>query len=285
MSVSLGQLRALAAVVDAGTFTDGAIALRVSQAAVSRAIQALEREVGAPVLSRTTRQVALTPTGRVVLERARRILDEVAYLEGSVTATAPETRIGYAWSALGKQTAAFQRRWKAEHPAHPVLLVQSNTPTSGLAEGEVDLAIVRRPLSDGRRYETAEIGPERRYAAIASDDPLARRRSVTLTDFADRVVGIDLRTGTTTTELWDDRPGPAQFRDTRHVEDWLTLVAAGEVIGMTSEATVAQHPRPGVAYRLVRDAPAITLALAWRRNAPPSWRTEILALARSLITR
>jgi DNA-binding transcriptional LysR family regulator len=285
MSVTLGQLRALVAVVDAGTFTDGAITLRVSQAAATRAVQALEREVGASVLTRTTRQISLTPTGRVVLERARRILDEVAYLEGSVAVTAPETRIGYAWSALGRQTAAFQRRWKAEHPADPLVLVQSNTPTSGLAEGEVDLAIVRRPLTDGRRFETAPIGPERRFAAIAYDDPLARRRTLTLADFADRVVGIDLRTGTTTTELWDDRPGPAQFRDTRQVEDWLTLVAAGEVIGMTSEATVAQHPRPGVAYRLVRDAPAITLTLAWRRNAPPTWRSEILTLARSLMSR
>ena len=39
---------------------------------------------------------------------------------------------------------------------------------------------------------------------------------------------------------------------------------------MTSEATVAQYPRPGIAYRVVRDAPPITVQLVWWRDDPPA---------------
>jgi hypothetical protein len=45
MDVRVHQLRALVAVVDAGTFTDAATVLGVSQAAVSRSVAALERSL------------------------------------------------------------------------------------------------------------------------------------------------------------------------------------------------------------------------------------------------
>ena len=58
-------------------------------------------------------------------------------------------------------------------------------------------------------------------------------------------------------DIWEPRAGPAAVRDTHSVDEWLTLVAAGPAVGMTSEATVAQYPRPGVVYRPVRDVPPV----------------------------
>lgn len=49
---------------------------------------------------------------------------------------------------------------------------------------------------------------------------------------------------------------------------------------MTAEATVAQHPRPGVVYRRVRDAPPVSVWLAWWRNDPPARSEAFLRLAR-----
>ena len=54
MDLEVRQLRCLVAVVDAGTFTDAAIELGVSQAAVSRTVMALERELGVRLLHRTS---------------------------------------------------------------------------------------------------------------------------------------------------------------------------------------------------------------------------------------
>jgi DNA-binding transcriptional LysR family regulator len=64
------------------------------------------------------------------------------------------------------------------------------------------------------------------------------------------------------------------------VEDLLTSVVAGQAIGMTSAATTRQHRRPGVVYRRVRDAPPITVSLAWWREDPPPDVTSVVSTVR-----
>src|ERR671936_265111 len=109
--VELRQLRCLVAIVDEGTFTDAAIALDVSQAAVSRTLASLERALGVRLLRRTSREVTPTAAGLRVLAHARRVLAEVSELVRAAPSDHPSLRIGYAWSAVGRHTAAFQRRW------------------------------------------------------------------------------------------------------------------------------------------------------------------------------
>jgi hypothetical protein len=103
---------------------------------------------------------------------------------------------------------------------------------------------------------------------VATDDVLAGRRSVSLNDFSGRTVAVDPLTGTTSEQLWPGG-GPAATRPVRGVEDWLTVIAAGQAVGMSSEATAAQHRRPGVVYRPVRDAPPVPVWLAWWADSPP----------------
>jgi len=284
MGVQVGQLRAFVAVVDEGTFTDAAIGLGTSQASVSRSVAALERELGARLLQRTSRGVVPTVTGTRVIGHARRVLEEIDAVRRVVTDSGGELRVGYAWSALGRHTITLQRRWSAEHPDSTVVFVQVNTATAGLVEGSAEIAVIRRALDD-RRFETALVGVEPRYAAVASDDPLARRRGVALRDFAGRTVGIDSRTGTTTEDLWPAEAAPAATRETHGVDEWLTLIAAGQAIGLTSEATARQHPRPGISYRPVRDAQPVPVWLAWWRDNKPSSATALVQLACELYSR
>ncbi|WP_405669129.1 LysR family transcriptional regulator [Streptomyces sp. NBC_00055] len=266
MDVELRQLRCLVAIVDEGSFTDAALALGVSQAAVSRTLASLERALGVRLLRRTSREVTPTATGLRVVAQARRVLGEVADLVREATSGHARVRIGYAWSALGRHTLAFQRRWSGAHPETDLQLVRVNSGTAGLAEGACDLAVVRRALDD-RRFDSAIVGLERRLCAMAADDPLARRRSVRLSDIGGRTLLIDRRTGTTTTELWppDSRPST---EDTHDVDDWLTVISTGRCVGMTAESTANQYPRPGVVYRPVRDAEPIAVRLAWWRDDP-----------------
>lgn len=266
MDVELRQLRCLVAIVDEGSFTDAAVALGVSQAAVSRTLASLERALGVRLLRRTSREVTPTATGLRVVAQARRVLGEVAALVQEATSGHTRVRIGYAWSALGRHTLGFQRRWSGAHPETDLQLVRVNSGTAGLAEGACDLAVVRRPLDD-RRFDSAIVGLERRLCAVAADDPLARRRSVRLSDISGRTLLIDRRTGTTTTELWppDSRPST---EDTHDVDDWLTVISTGRCVGMTAESTASQYPRPGIVYRPVRDAEPIAVRLAWWRDDP-----------------
>ncbi|MEV0218259.1 LysR family transcriptional regulator [Streptomyces sp. NPDC050704] len=266
MDVELRQLRCLVAIVDEGTFTDAAIVLGVSQAAVSRTLASLERALGVRLLRRTSREVTPTGAGLRVVAHARRVLGEVDGLVQEATSGHTSLRIGYAWSALGRHTLAFQRRWADTHPETDLRLVRVNSATAGLAEGACDLAVVRRPL-DERRFDSAIVGLERRVCAMASDDPLARRRFVRLADIGGRTLLVDRRTGTTTTELWppDSRPPTKESHD---VDDWLTAISTGRCVGMTAESTAHQYPRPGLVYRPVRDAESIPVRLAWWRDDP-----------------
>jgi len=266
MDVELRQLRCLVAIVDAGTFTDAAAQLGVSQAAVSRTLAALETALGVRLLRRSAREVVPTAAGHRVLARARRLLAEVEDLAAEARGGSTRLRIGHAWSAMGRHTTDFQRHWAQLHPDVGLQLVRTNSATAGLAEGACDAAVLR-VLPDARRFGSTLVGLEQRLCAVAADDPWARRRSLRLAEIADRTLLIDRRTGTTTLELWPDGARPA-VEHVSDVDDWLTVVATGRCVGVTAEGTAAQYPRPGVVFRPIRDAEPIAVRLAWWREDP-----------------
>ena len=278
-ALELRHLRAFVAVVDTGGFTAAAASLRVSQAAVSRTISGLERALGVLVLHRTTREVTLSPAGARILPHARRMLEEGVAIARAVTPAAVDVRIGYAWAALGRHTTTVQKQWRFDHAGAELVFVQSSSPTTGLAEGLVDVAVLRRPLQDDR-FSTALVGIEQRFAAVPTGHAIARRRNVTLADFAGRTVAIDSRTGTTTEQLWPVNTAPAGTRSVDGIDEWLTVIAADQAVGITSEAAARQHPRPGVTYRPIRDAQPVAVHLAWRRDSPPPALPELLQLIR-----
>ncbi|MFF3378845.1 LysR family transcriptional regulator [Streptomyces sp. NPDC002680] len=278
--IELRQLRCLVAIVDEGTFTDAAIALGVSQAAVSRTLASLEQALGVRLLRRTSREVSVTATGLRVVAHARRVLGEVDDLVQEATSGHARLRIGYAWSALGRHTLVFQRRWAERHPETEVQLIRTNSGTGGLAEGACDLAVVRRPLDD-RRFDSVVLGLERRMCVMAADDPLARRRWIRLADISGRTVLVDRRTGTTTEELWPPGSRPV-VQETHDVDDWLNSISTGRCVGLTPEATAHQYRRPGVVYRPVRDAEPVVVRLAWWRDDPHPAGAAVVGLLTDL---
>jgi DNA-binding transcriptional LysR family regulator len=174
MSVDLRHLRCLVAIAEAGTFTDAAIDLGISQAAASRTLASLESALGVRLLRRTTREVTLTAAGRRVLAPARRALAAAEDVVREAAAGPALLRIGYAWSAMGRHTTAFQRRWAAEQPGTELQLIRTNSATAGLAEGPA-ISRSSAPSPDQHRFRDAIVGLERRYCAMAADDPWAAR--------------------------------------------------------------------------------------------------------------
>ncbi len=157
MDLELRQLRFLVAIVDAGTFTDAAIELGISQAATSRNLMALERVLGVRLLHRTSRNVTPTTAGVRVLAQARQILAAVGNLVDEATTGHTTLRIGHAWSAMGRPTREFQRRWAVRYPGVDLHLIRTNSATGGLAEGLCDIAVLRTP-ADGKRFASAIVG-------------------------------------------------------------------------------------------------------------------------------
>jgi LysR family hydrogen peroxide-inducible transcriptional activator len=81
MKLTLRQLRFLIALAEEEHFGRAAAAVNVSQPALSVQIRELEAALGARLVERGGRRVVVTPTGREVVRRARRILDEVSEIE------------------------------------------------------------------------------------------------------------------------------------------------------------------------------------------------------------
>lgn len=288
MDVEVRHLQCLVAIVDHGGFTGAAAELGVSQPAVSRGLAALERELGVRLLRRSSREVVPTAIGERVLAKARRILDDVEDLVRDAHGGLDRLRIGHAWAAVGAHTVELQRRWALAHPAVELHLVRHNSPTAGLAEGACDVAVVRTaeatPTLSDKRFEDTIVGLETRWCAMASDDPLARRRKLGLTDLSDRVLAIDPRTGTTTPDLWPPAARP-HVEHVHDVDDWLTVIAAGRCIGVTAESTVTQYRRHGIAFRRLRDAPPVPVRLLWWRNDPHPATTDMIGLLAELYRR
>jgi LysR family transcriptional regulator, regulator of abg operon len=75
--VKLSQIEAFVAAADAGSIRAAARVLRLSQPAVTKALRALEDELGAALLRRTARGIELTPPGERFLTRARTVSREI----------------------------------------------------------------------------------------------------------------------------------------------------------------------------------------------------------------
>src|SRR3989344_2676196 len=75
--MDLNKLHIFRDVVQAGSFTKGALQLKLPKSRVSRIISALERDLGVQLIYRTTRQFQLTQAGLELFNRLNPILHEL----------------------------------------------------------------------------------------------------------------------------------------------------------------------------------------------------------------
>ncbi len=269
MNVELRQLEALLAIEAEGTFTDAAVRLGISQAAVSRAVQGLEAAVGVPLVHRTTRSLALSEVGAEFVTSARRIVDDLDAAIGRARGEMRGIRLGYAWAALGEHTTPMLRAWHRLHPQQPMRMVHAVRHDVGLREGLTDLAIIRHALGS-EEFDSAPIGTEARVCAMAVDHPLAERQQIELADLVGARVGVDAATGTTSRRLWlDAGVEPPEIVQTQDNDEWLDRIAEGSILGVTPVATAHYTPRPGVVFLPMPRAPRIEVRIAWARRRRP----------------
>ena len=81
--ITLDQWRALIAVVDEGGYAQAAAALHKSQSSITYAVQQIEALLGVEAFVTRGRRAVLTPTGELLVRRARYVVDEAAALEAA----------------------------------------------------------------------------------------------------------------------------------------------------------------------------------------------------------
>jgi DNA-binding transcriptional LysR family regulator len=82
---SLDNMVIFAAVVDAGGFSSAATQLGISTPVISKRVSALEAELGAKLLFRTTRRISLTEVGSIFYNHCQRVVAEAKEAEAAVT--------------------------------------------------------------------------------------------------------------------------------------------------------------------------------------------------------
>ncbi len=172
----LRAIRVFTKVIDEGSFAGAARALDLAPAVVTRLVAELEEQLGARLLNRTTRSLALTEIGEAYLERARRILAEVDEAAALASSATKEVRghlrvlcpPAIAVHQLAKHLPKFHKRYP-----HVYLELVSPGPVDSV-DDSFDLTILssREPL-DGdfvaRRLARTEV------VMVASPEYLDRR--------------------------------------------------------------------------------------------------------------
>ncbi|MEZ5457884.1 MAG: LysR substrate-binding domain-containing protein [Steroidobacteraceae bacterium] len=147
----LAALRTFIRVAELRSFTAAADALGLSRAAVSEQVAELERQLGARLLNRTTRKVALTPDGAEFFERCLRVLGELDAAEQTLRGTheRPRGRLRVDVPiAFGRQLLLPALPQFAARYPDLALEIQLNDHVVDLVDEQIDCAIRLGPVRD-----------------------------------------------------------------------------------------------------------------------------------------
>ncbi|SOE06874.1 LysR family transcriptional regulator [Streptomyces sp. Ag109_G2-15] len=142
------QLKALVTVAEVGSVTRAAELLHLVQPAVTRQIRTLEQELGVPLFERTRQGMRPTEAGAIMVDRARRALNELERARAEVR-PAPGVVTGIVTVGLLESTAELlaEPLVRAVARDHPGIELRLMTAYSGhlqqwLDDGDLDLSLL-----------------------------------------------------------------------------------------------------------------------------------------------
>lgn len=173
MDLDARPYRAFIAVADSGSFSRAADILHVSQPALSAQIKEFERRLGFALFARSSRSVALTPEGRLFIDRARRLVTETDWANNAAREIRTnQLRIGAAHYTgdISERNAAIDGFLRSA-PDVPVRVLRRSPPQlhDDLERGDIDVAI----LLDFADRPDEEIDARGAAAWVLAERPLA----------------------------------------------------------------------------------------------------------------
>jgi LysR family transcriptional regulator, transcription activator of glutamate synthase operon len=290
--MDLRQLRYLVALAEEGSFTRAAEIEHIAQPAVSQQIRRREDEVGLALVERTTRRVALTEAGELLVVRARRIMAELEAAEIELQALrgmyAGHVTLG-AMHTMGPVDVSLALALFAERHPNVQLTVRehaSEEMAGMLRADELDLAF----LSVTERVESHGLGlhqlvSEELVVLLPLEHRLARRKHVRMAQLADEPF-ISFREGARLRELLMAAGRSANFEprvtlESNESQRVRRLVSRGLGVAILPRSD-AEGPGADVAVaELIEPSLSRDITLAWRegRRLSPA-AAEFLELAR-----
>jgi DNA-binding transcriptional LysR family regulator len=194
--VELRQLEAFVAVATELHFGRAAERLHVAAPTLSELIRRLERELGTPLFTRSTRQVALTSAGAELLTRSKVILDEAAAAKAAVRRVAAgevgAVRLGITPPAAPVLAPHLISLFAAEAPQVTVELQRMWLPNllDAVVSGDIDVALTCGPVPEPAGIATEVFCAEPLVVGLRPGHRLAARDTIALSELAYEVLGI-----------------------------------------------------------------------------------------------
>src|SRR5262249_26950363 len=187
----IDAMQAFVAVADLRGFAPAARKLKLSPSAVTRLVAALEQRLGARLLQRTTRSLALTDAGTRYLERARRILADVEEAEraaegertrptGRLVVSAP---VGLGRLHVSPGMSAYLRRYREVSGElrledRVVNLVEDGVDLAVRIGHLADSSLVARQVGEMRRIVVASPAYLKRHGEPKSPEAIAAHDTI-----------------------------------------------------------------------------------------------------------
>ena len=276
----LADLRAFIAVADLSSFRGAAEAIHLSQPALSRRIEKLERALGIRLFDRTTRTVTLTAIGRDFARKARTLLDELEESLLSIREVAAirlgQVTIACVPSAVYYFLPRVLRRYHEKYPKIRCRIVDegANEVLAAVVRGEADFGINFIGTQEPD-IEFHTIRRERFVVACHRDHVLAKKRNVTWSDLREHdYMTIDKTSGNRLLldhALADLKERPQWSYEAQHSQTLLGLVEAALGVAVVPELAMPHTAHPTlVSIPLSKPIVTRTLGLIRRRGRPLS---------------
>lgn len=289
--VELRQLRYFVAVAEELHFTRAAERLRMAQPPLSQQIRRLEAELNVRLFVRTKRKVELTGEGRVLLEGARRTIEEADRALYDVRRAASgeigRLTVGFVGSATYALLPEVLRGYRERFPDVELVLRQITTAEQVelLNSGTIQVGFLRPPIDDPA-IATETVSREPLLVALPDTHPLAARATIELHALAgepfilfprrlgqgvfDQIVHLCQAAGFS----------PRIEQEAVEMHTITGLVAAG--LGVSLVPSSVQHLRSdGIVYRpIAGEQPTWEMAVAWQRHDQSSLTRGFVSIVR-----
>ncbi|SDE06697.1 LysR substrate-binding domain-containing protein [Nocardioides lianchengensis] len=276
--MEIRHLRAFVVLAEERHFGRAAARLHVAQPALSQQLRRLEDELGVTLLDRSTRRVDLTEAGRLLRDRALRLIADVDRTTGDLAALATglagTVRLGFVGTATYDVLPPVARRVRAELPdvrleLHGELLGPALL--DALVAGELDLAVLRPGSSTPDGVVVRELRREPLVAVLPAHHPLADAPAVSVADLASEPLvthpsGHRSSMQPRVLEVYRQAGLEPELVEVGETGTLVVFVAAGLGVGLVP-ASVRALRLDGVAYvPLAGEPELVPLALAHRSS-------------------
>jgi DNA-binding transcriptional LysR family regulator len=266
-SIDLRSVRYFVAIVDEGTFARAAEKLKVTQPALSRSVQALERALGVKLLDRGKSGATPTVFGRLLIERGRALISdataitrELALLSGAETG---EIAVGAGAYPAEICVGPAAGRLLAQKPGLKLRIAIGDWPelTEKVLSEKLDLAVCDVAIAEGNPRLCIEALPQHRGILFCrASHPLTKHKTLTIDDVRDFPLALTAvperlaRVLRPEGDLGQDPLAPAVHVDTFQLAR--DIVLHSDAVGGAVPAQIADDVHAG---RIV----VLPLALPW----------------------